>query len=231
MEIGDKVAIVTGASEGIGLATARYLAAQGAKVVLAARSAGKLHDLERELPGALAIPTDMRRPHDIQDLMDMTMERYGRIDILINNAGQGVYGTVETTEVEALEEIMELNVYAVLRAMQAVIPIMRKQGGGTIVNISSMVSKMYIPGLAFYASTKYALNAISLTARAELAADNIVVSVIYPKMTATNFGVHAIGARQDERTTGQRTPNIDMPEDVAAKIGELIRSGEAEAMM
>jgi NADP-dependent 3-hydroxy acid dehydrogenase YdfG len=232
MEIKDKVAIVTGASAGIGLAVARYLAAQGATVVLAARSADKLNELAKELPNALAIPTDMRQPGDIRRLVKTAFDRFGRIDILVNNAGQGMYGPVESIDIEQYKSVVELNVYGLLRAMREVIPIMRDQGGGTIVNVSSRVSQNYFPNLGAYASTKYALNALSLTARAELMPDGIVVSVLHPKMTATDFGKNAVGARPDfsARIVSGALP-IDTPEQVAEKLGELIRSGAAEAEM
>ena len=166
MDVKNKVIIVTGASQGIGLETAKLLASEGATVVLAARSGEILKNHEKELAHSLAIPTDMRKPGDIENLINKTVEKFGRIDILVNNAGQGMYGPFEKIDVDEYKNIMELNVYAPLRAMQLVIPIMRKQGGGMILNISSRVSKNYFPNLAAYASTKYALNALSLTARA-----------------------------------------------------------------
>ena len=168
MDIEDKVIIVTGASMGIGEATARALSTEGAKVVLAARSQEALEKLAAELPGALVVPTDMTKASDIQALVEKTLAAHGRIDAIINNAGQGIYGAIENTDIDEYQKIFELNVIGPLRAMQAVIPVMRKQGSGTILNVSSMVSKAYIPYLGAYASTKYALNAISLTARAEL---------------------------------------------------------------
>ena len=241
MDIKDKVVVVTGASQGIGRAAAEYLGAHGAKVVLAARSVGEIEALAKDLPDALAIATDMRKPGDILNLMDKTLAKYGRIDILINNAGQGMYGPVESIDIDKYKDIMELNVFAVVRAMQAVIPVMRKQGGGMIVNVSSRVSKNYFPNLAAYASTKYALNAISLTARTELEKDHIVVSVMHPKMTATNFGKNAVGTRPASyanrpASTGGAPARpagmeVDTAEAVAEKIAELIRTGEAEAEM
>ena len=129
-------------------------------------------------------------------------DKFGRIDILVNNAGQGLLSPVETVDLDEYRGIMELNVFAVLVAMQAVIPIMRKRGGGTILNVSSMVSKNTFPMLAAYASTKYALNALSLTARQELAKDSIIVSVFHPKMTATDFGQNALGQKYDSRPAG-----------------------------
>ncbi len=234
MEIKNKIVIVTGASQGIGEALARALTRSGATVVLAARSVSKLEALTTELGSALVVPTDMRVPEDIQKLVDTTVEKYDRVDLLINNAGQGMYGPVESINVTDYKAIMDLNVYAPLMAMQRVIPIMRRQGGGMILNISSRVSKNYYPHLAAYASTKYALNALSLTARAELAPDKIVVSVFHPKMTATNFGVNAIGERPAWATNpppDMPRPEVDTPEQVAEKVLEQIRSEEAEVMM
>src|SRR5438552_3143519 len=129
MKIKDKVVIITGASAGIGLATAKLLAKEGAKVVLAARSVEKLKKLEKDIPGSFSVVTDMRKPEDITNLINKTKEKFGRIDILINNAGQGMRAAVEKINVDDFKEIMELNVFAVVRAMQAVIPIMRTQGG------------------------------------------------------------------------------------------------------
>ncbi len=235
MDIKNKVIMVTGASQGIGRATARLLAERGARVVLAARAEDKIADLEKELPGSFAVRADMRKPDDIARLVQAAMEKFGRIDILINNAGQGMYGPVEKVNVADYREIMDLNVFGVLLAMQAVIPEMRKQGGGMILNVSSRVSKNYFPNLGAYASTKYALNALSLTARAELAPDHIVVSVMHPKMTATDFGKNSSGGHPDivalYNKNQDRAMEVDTPEQVAAKIADLIGSEEAEASM
>ena len=119
--------------------------------------------------------------------------------------------------------------FAVLRAMQEAIPVMRKQGGGMILNISSLVSKNYFPTLGGYASTKYALNALSLTARQELK-DKIVVSVFHPKMTATGFGENARGETYVS-SAGQPGMTVDTAEAVAERILEQIRSEDAEARM
>jgi short-subunit dehydrogenase len=141
-----------------------------------------------------------------------------------------MYCPVEEIDLDLYKAMMELNVYGPLRAMQLVIPRMRAAGGGLIVNISSMVSKNAYPNLGAYASTKYALNALSFTARAELAKDNIVVSVMHPRMTSTRFGENAIGARPAfSGGPGARAPQVDTPEQVAAKVLELIASEAAEA--
>lgn len=230
MNIKDKIAIVTGASEGIGLAVAQELAKRGATVVLSARSKEKLEEEAAKIPGSLAIVADMTKPEDVQHLINETKEKLGRIDILVNNAGRGYQQPIETIDLDQYRSIMELNVFSVLEAMQLVIPIMREQGGGTIINISSMVSKNYYQGLAAYASTKYALNALTLTARGELESDNIVVSAFHPKMTATQFGANSSGRKYDSHA-GRPGMNVDTAEQVAEKVADLIESGDAEANM
>jgi short-subunit dehydrogenase len=236
MEITNKVIIVTGASDGIGEAIAKKLAHAGAKVVLAARSDEKLAALAHELPGSVAVHADMTQQADIQNLIDRTMEIDGRIDILINNAGQGMSGPAESIDIDKYKHIMNLNVYGPLYAMQLAIPHMREAGGGMILNISSRVSKNYYPNLSAYASTKYALNAISLTARAELEKDHIIVSVFHPKMTATSFGKNSVGATPQAATAyveqaRARGMEVDTAEQVADKVLEQIKSEEPEASM
>ena len=194
MEIREAVVIITGASEGLGAATARLFASRGAHVALAARSADRLGRLAAELSGSVAVPADMRDPSDIQRMVEVVHQRYGRIDLLINNAGQGMYGPMERVALEQYRSLMDLNLYGPLLAMQAVIPVMRAQGGGVILNVSSPLAKLpfYLPGLGAYTSTKAALSVIMLTARAELAADNIRVGVVYPGIMATDFGAHLL---------------------------------------
>lgn len=225
MDIPGKVTVITGASAGIGLAAARRFAAEGAKVVLAARSADTLDRVAQELQGqgceVLAVRTDMRSQAEVSRLVDTAVEHFGRIDILINNAAQSVAGTVADVSIDDLRQIIDLNILGPLYAMQAVIPKMRQTGGGLILNISSMVSKMQIPGLAGYAASKAALNMLSDTARRELEADNIRVITVYPRLTATDFGKNALGNRQMRQQ--QRAPSTIVPDSaefVADKILE-----------
>lgn len=231
MEINGKVVILTGASEGIGAATARLLTARGAKVALAARSLDKLTSLADELDDSFAIQADMTRPDSITAMVDATIEHYGRIDILVNNAGRALRARVADIKITDFKSIVELNVYGPLLAMQAVIPHMRQQGGGSIINISSNVSKMAIPTIGAYAATKYALNGLTLTARSELADDGIIVTVMHPGQTATNFGRNAMvdqSMASAPPPPGGSNTTPDTPEDVAERIVEAIINGPAE---
>lgn len=231
MDIKDRVIVITGASQGIGLATAKHLSKLGAKIVIVARSEDIIKELENELSGSLAIPADMHTPEDISKIFEETIKKYGRIDILINNAGRGMYGPVERIDIEQYKEIMDLNVYSVIRAMQKVIPHMRRQGGGMIINISSALTKTYVPGISAYSSTKYALNAISLIARQELEKDKIIVSLVEPNMTSTNFAKNSIGTRpifNPSNFPNRPAPRIDTPEKVAETIEKIIKSEEPE---
>ena len=202
---------------------------EGAKVVLAARSKDKLEKLAVDIPGSFPVPTDMTKAEDVKKLVQKTIDKFGRVDILINNAGQGMRALVEDINIDDYRSLLELNVIAPLIAMQEVIPHMRKQGGGVILNISSLVSKMYFPSLAAYSSTKYALNSLTLTAREELKSDNITVSVFHPKMTSTDFGNNVKGEKYDSRA-GRPGMTPDTVEDVAKAIIEQLESGEAEVM-
>jgi short-subunit dehydrogenase len=232
MEIKDKVVIVTGSTDGIGREIAKKLAHGGAKVILAARSDDKLAELAHELPGSVAVHTDMTSENEIQNLIDRAMEIHGRIDILVNNAGQGMMGPVADVDMDKYKHMMNLNLFGPVFAMKLVIPIMKAQGGGMILNVSSRVSKNYFPNLGPYASTKYALNGVSLTAREELKKNNIIVSVLHPKMTSTSFGKNAAGGaagyEERARAAGQE---VDTPEQVADLALEQIKSEEGEASM
>jgi len=165
MNIQGKVAIVTGASSGIGLATAQLLSKNGAKVALAARSLSKLQKISKQLQDSLVIQTDMSNEKQIKAMVAKAFKHFGRIDILVNNAGRGYDASVQETNSDTFRELFNLDVVGPLTAMQAVIPIMQKQGGGSIINISSGTALMVLPNMAAYSSLKRALAQISLTAR------------------------------------------------------------------
>jgi short-subunit dehydrogenase len=228
IKIDGSVAIVTGASSGIGAATARLLAGRGARVVLAARRADRLEALAAELPGAMAVPTDVTDPAQLGHLVERCLDVHGRVDILVNNAGQGLHVPLLELRADDLRAVFELNVIAPLIAMQAVIPSMRAQGGGAIVNVSSATSLRLFPGLGGYSATKAALNLLSQIGQIEFADSLVAVSVVYPSVTATEF--HQ-SLRAGHFAGGPRRFPADPPELVATAIAFAIESGEAHLMV
>lgn len=195
-----QIVIVTGASAGIGEAAARRLAGEGATVVLAARRADKLEGLKQEIDSAggrsLAVAGDITSQQDRERLVQETMRAYGRIDGLVNNAGYGQRGPIELVPVEAIRQNFETNLFSLIALTQLVIPIMREQRSGRIVNISSVAGRIARPLSSVYDSTKHALEAISDGLRGELAQFGIKVVVIEPGFIITDFlGVATDNAR------------------------------------
>lgn len=192
MPLQEQVAIVTGASHGIGRAIAQRLARLGATVVLAARTTSRLEDLRREILDeggrALVIPTDLRRPEQIEHLIQTTLEQLGKVDILVNNAGIGVFGhPLHETSLEDWEAIMQTNLRAVYVAMRAVTPHLIERRSGYIINISSLAAHNPVPNGAAYAASKWALNGLSVSAAEELRAHGIRVSLVCPGSVDTNL--------------------------------------------
>jgi len=231
MNVKDKVVLVTGASTGIGLEVARLLGKNGAIFALNARSKDELDQLVKELPGSAAFPADMSDEVAVLKMIDDVKTKFGRIDVLINNAGRGMHCSLESIDIKEYRNLIDLNIVGPLVAMQAVIPLMRNQGGGTIVNISSGTTLMYAPGLSGYSATKRAPNGITLTARNELAKDKITVSLVYPYVTKSDFYKNMVTSEPkadsaDEYVAG-RAP-ADTSEYVAELILKVIETGEAE---
>lgn len=186
-----QVVIVTGASAGIGEAAVRMLAREGAIVVLVARRKARLDQLKQEIEalggGALAVEADITSAEDRQRIVQETMNAFGRIDALVNNAGYGQRGPIEIVPVEAIRRNFETNLFSLIALTQLVIPIMRKQGSGRIVNISSVAGRVASPLSSVYDATKHALEAISDGLRGELAQFGIKVVIIEPGFITTEF--------------------------------------------
>jgi short-subunit dehydrogenase len=227
MQIKDHVFIVTGASSGIGLSTAIALSDRGAKVGLLARSTEALQKLGQQLPASLPVTADMTQFDRVREAVRAVHRHYGRIDGLVNNAGRSYVAAVEEVDPAIFDEIFHLNVLGPIVAMQAVIPLMRAQGGGSIVNVNSGTAFMTVPEYSVYSSSKRALLGFSLTARAELGKDGIAVSEVYPFITATNFGKNRMvnsagGGPPADYAAG------DKPELVAGLILKAIEEGHAQ---
>jgi short-subunit dehydrogenase len=186
----DHVAIVTGASSGIGQETARAIARKGARVVLAARRANRLtevcKEIETEGGSSIAIVTDVAIESDVDRMIQQTMDQFGRIDSLINNAGTGLFATVEETTPEQMERIWRTNFLGTFYCIRKVIPIMKKQGGGHILTVSSMAGVRGTPMKGAYCSSKSAQIALMDSLRREL--EGIVhCTTVLPGATESEF--------------------------------------------
>lgn len=207
MRVRGAVVLVTGASSGIGAATARLCAARGARVVLAARRAAALAALAESIRAAggqaLAVPTDLGQRAAVEALVDAAVAQYGRVDVLVNNAGVGGDPALLGQADAALEQMLATNLLAPARCVQAVVPHMRRQGGGVIVNIGSVAGEVATPG--FYAATKFGLRGLSDALRRELRGDRIAVVLVAPGFIRTPM------------TAGVRVP-MPGPETVARAV-------------
>lgn len=223
MQINDRVFVVTGASSGIGLATAEELTNRGGRVALVARSTDALRELAARLPGSLSLTADVTDFAALHAAITHAHDHFGRLDGLVNNAGRSYGARVEEIDPGIFEQIFRLNVLAPIMAMQAALPLMRAAGAGSIVNVNSGTAFMAIPGYSVYSASKRALLGFTQTARAELAADGIVVSEVYPTLTATNFGANRIGGGPEADYTAG-----DPPELVAGLVAQAIEEGGAQ---
>ncbi|KAA0274719.1 MAG: SDR family oxidoreductase [Chloroflexi bacterium] len=208
MDIKGKVAIVTGASSGIGEATAREFAREGAIVVLAARRVDKLESLAKEIDamgtGAQAhvVQADLAKLDDIQKLVDETVQVFGRIDVLVNNAGFGRLDWLENLDpVKDIQAQIDVNVMGVIQTTRLVLPLMIKQRSGSIVNMCSMAGLIGTPTYTIYSASKHAVHGFSEALRREVKPWGIDVSLVYPGGVVTEFASHAGIKRKTKATT------------------------------
>jgi len=218
-QLQDQVMVITGATSGIGLTTARQAASQGAKVVLAARSGEALAQLESELKGQVATVTaDVGQEADVERIAATAIERFGRIDTWVNNAGISVYGRLQDVPTDDLRRLFDTNFWGVVYGSRAALKHMRSRGGaGAIINLGSEVSDAPIPLQGMYSASKHAVKAFSNSLRIEIEKEGlpIVVTLIKPAAIDTMFTAHAKNYMDKEPTL---PPPIYAPELVADTI-------------
>jgi short-subunit dehydrogenase len=199
MEMDGKVVVVTGASMGIGEAIAKVFADAGASVVLLSRDASRAEGARHRVghtDRTLALASDVRNREDVDRALALTLHHFDRVDVWVNNAGVGIRDSVADMEASACRELFETNFFGVIACLQAVIPAMREEGGGTIINISSVAGHIPVPFMALYSASKFALNALGKGARLELQRDHINVLTVCPGYVRTDFGEHVVASRQ-----------------------------------
>jgi len=205
-----KVVVITGASRGIGAAIARHFAAEGARVVLAARDRTSLADVAASLAADkknyLIVTADITRRRDVQKIIARSVKKFGGIDIYINNAGVAVNKPILNTTENEYDTILATNLKAVYYSFRELIPLMKKQGGGRIINISSGAGRIGHANLAVYSASKAALNVFSEAVAGEVRNDNIKISVLAPGSTATGLmSNHGHRTKKPPRPGGKLT--------------------------
>ena len=219
--IGGKVIVITGASSGLGEAAARHLMAEGATVVLGARRVERIEALAKDLTAkggkALAKPTDVTRREQVAALVDAAVEAYGRIDVLLNNAGVMPLAPLERLTVDDWDRMIDVNIKGVLYGIAAALPHMKRQRAGHIINVSSVAGHKVRAGNAVYAATKHAVRVISEGLRMEVKPYNIRTTIISPGAVATELidSITEADIRENVRST---IGTIAIPADAFARM-------------
>jgi NAD(P)-dependent dehydrogenase (short-subunit alcohol dehydrogenase family) len=237
MDFDGKVVVITGGSRGLGLLLARRFAEEGARLGLIARDAGDLEQAAHRLAGTgadiITLACDVRDRAQVESALTRVIDRFGRIDVLVNNAGIIQVGPMEHMTLEDYQEAMDVHFWGPLYAILAVLPHMRQQGEGRVVNVASIGGEVAIPHLAPYVASKYALVGLSDALRAELAKDGIMMTTVVPGLMRTGSHVNALfkGNHRQEYTwfsVINALPIVSTDADKAAfQIVEACRYGEA----
>jgi NADP-dependent 3-hydroxy acid dehydrogenase YdfG len=219
--IAGKTIVITGASSGMGAAAARHLAAKGASVVLGARRADRIDALASEINNAdgqaAAVVTDVTKQEDLQKLVDTAVEAYGRIDVLINNAGVMPLSPMERLKVAEWDQMIDVNLKGVLYGIAAALPHMKSQKSGHIINLSSVAGHKLFGGSAVYSATKFAVRALSEGLRQEMAAYNIRTTIISPGAVKTELLEHI--SEKDVREANQDyVGQVGVPAETFARM-------------
>jgi short-subunit dehydrogenase len=220
----DKVVVITGASGGIGAALAELVAARGASVALVARRRGALEAVAARCGGrALVIVADVSRREDVQRVVREALARFGRIDVWVNNVGQGISRPPSLLTDADIDEIVQVNVKSALYGMQEVLPHFRERGTGQVINVSSMLGRIPFAVIrSAYCGAKHFLNALTATFRAEVQERHpgIQFSLVSPGIVRTDFGLNAMHGGPDSRAF----PDSQSAEEVAAVIADVMES-------
>src|SRR5437588_4264361 len=219
MRLKDARVIVTGASSGIGRAIALEFSRRGARLALASRNRSALEEvaalIKAQGGSAVVIPTDVTARGAVEQMAKDAIRELGGIDILVNNAGQGMSATIGDASGADVEALFELNVLAAAGAIRAVVPIMRAQGAGMIINISSVAGRIVVPRIGYYSASKFALTAIGDALRMEESHRGIRVMNVFPGTTESRFGENRLGMRG-------RQPHQVLPPVPAEKVARRI---------
>ncbi|MFZ5824654.1 MAG: SDR family NAD(P)-dependent oxidoreductase [Bacillota bacterium] len=230
MRFSGKTVVITGASMGIGRAMARTFAQEGAHLVLAARSESLLYEVAAGLQAegmagrVLTLPTDVTDGEQVTRLAEVSRSVTGQVDVLVNNAGVGMNGPVESLDLDRWRDCLEVNLLGAVRVIQAFLPDMKAAGGGTIVQISSVLGKISTPYTGGYNASKHALNAISDALRLEVAPHGVKVVSVYPGSTESNFRANALGGQDIRKVRLHRVP----AEVVARRVVRAVARGERD---
>ena len=223
--------LVTGASSGIGEATALALGRGGARVALVARRVEQLAAVARGVEAAggtaLVVPADVTIAAEVAGAIERCVARFGRLDVLVNNAGAAVFATVEETTEADLRRMLAVNLESVFHGIKAALPVMRRQGGGHIVNVASTAGRRGSPYVGAYCAAKFGVVGLTESLRAELMGSGIHVSLVLPGATRTPFFDAAV--RRTSHHVGLVGP-VESAEQVAARIVRVIRRPGAEAI-
>ncbi|MFC9882796.1 SDR family oxidoreductase [Streptomyces libani] len=220
-----KVVAITGASSGIGEAAALLLAERGARLVLGARRSERLAALVARIEEAggvaVQIRTDVTRPDDLHALVALAGERFGRLDVLVSNAGVGTISPLDDLRVEEWDHMVDVNVKGVLHGIAAALPVFRAQGTGHFVTTASTAAFRVVPAMAVYAGTKFAVRAICEGLRQE-AGDSLRVTTVSPGVTATDFAEASSNSRVRAEITKMRDDLAIPPDAIARAIAFAI---------
>lgn len=238
------IVVITGASQGIGKATALKFAREGYNIVLAARQPERLESAASEIRSlgreALAIPTDVKQPEQVKNLIQKSLDHFGHIDVLINNAGIFYLGPVSEASLEDWHEIIDTNLWGYIHTINAILPYFLERKSGTIVNVSSIGGLNDIPYQIPYTTSKFAVTGLTKSLNAELSPKGIHVCGIYPSFIRTKLMERALFRGKDKQTAQARSelvnkalqsPLLEKSEDVAEAIWKGVKYKRSDVIV